>query len=54
MTKPHKNDARQQIVVTPYAESDLLIQTMLDLMNETQKVAEQMVASRAKFPCKFI
>ncbi len=42
-----KSESRQQIVVALYAESDLLIQTMLDLMNETQKIVEQMVTTHA-------
>jgi twitching motility protein PilJ len=42
-----KSDSRQQVMVALYAESEPLIQTMLDLMNETQKVTEQMIASHA-------
>ena len=42
-----KNDTRQQVVIALYAESDPLIQIMLDSMNETQKIVEQMLTSHA-------
>lgn len=42
-----KNETRQQVVITLYSESDALIQTMLDLTHETQKVVDQMLANHA-------